>query len=573
MTQLHHFAPAAFLSLLITGTTELASQSFPIPPTPTNNPTTVDKVLLGKTLFWDEQLSSTRTIACGTCHIPAAGGSDPRSNVLEKDTLEALLACPPPCHLQAPVHPGHDGVFGTADDCIASPGVVGTYSNGTYWLSDWRLHPQVTRRKTPSMINAAFAPELFWDGRAGKEFYDPEDPTVLLLTEHAALENQAAGPPVSTAEMAHMGRGWTEIAERVKGIQPMVLATDIPDGAYEVPSVGTIPGWKTWLGEHSYQNLFTRAFGNSEINPARIIMAIAAYERTLISDDSRFDRAELDGPALTLQEQRGRELFFGEANCVSCHDKPEFTDHSFRHVGVRPQDEDMGRSVVSGNPHDDGAFKVPSLRNVELRVPLLHNGRFGSLEDAVDFYDRGGDFPNEELPVLNLSVEDKAALAAFLRTLTDERVANELPPFDRPTLYTETDRVPQNFGGSSGGGDSLPYIMGLEPPLVGNENWTLAVDGAPGGAHAFLLWGRVADVPGTMALGVRLHLDQSIPLRIIYTGMLAGVGPAEGYGSYPLKIPDNPSLIGEQVFAQWLILHESGPFGLLSSDALAVEFF
>ncbi|MHC5064899.1 MAG: cytochrome-c peroxidase [Planctomycetota bacterium] len=573
MIQPHHFASFAFLSLLATGATHLTAQSFPNPPTPTNNPTTADKVLLGKTLFWDEQLSSMRTVACGTCHIPAAGGSDPRALIT---TAPPWPCIPPFCGGETstlPTNPGPDGLFGTDDDSVASPGVVGTYADGTYWLSAWRLNPQVTRRKTPTMINAAFVPDLFWDGRAGKQFYDPLDPASLLLDDHASLENQAAGPPVSTAEMAHMDRNWTEIAQRVQDVQPLAMAMQIPDASYPVPGVGTIPAWDIWLGSSSYQDLFNLVYGSTDITPARIIMAIAAYERTLVSDDSRFDRSENGGPPLTMLEQRGRDLFFGDAKCADCHDRPEFTDHSFKNIGVRPPSEDMGRADVTSNTADEGAFKVPGLRNVALRAPYMHNGRFVTLEDVVEFYERGGDFTNPELTVLNLSDMDKMALVAFMQTLTDERVAQELPPFDRPVLYTETDRVPDVYGTSSGAGGSSPFIIGLEPPLVGNPNWTLAVDGGPGGAHAFLVWGRGMDMVGTLVVGIRVHLDLSKPFRIIYAGELEGVGAGEGYGSLPLSIPNNSTLVGQDFYAQWLILDESGPFGLLSSDALAAQFF
>ena len=118
----------------------------PIPalPVPTNNPITVNKRLLGKALFWDEQLSSTRTMACGTCHIPTVGGSDPRSTG------------------SGATHPGIDGLFGTNDDIQASPGVIQNLASGQYLAhAQFGLDAQVTNRKAPSMIDAAYAPLLF----------------------------------------------------------------------------------------------------------------------------------------------------------------------------------------------------------------------------------------------------------------------------------------------------------------------------------------------------------------------------------------------------------------------------
>ena len=108
------------------------------PPAPPGNPVTPAKAQLGKVLFWDEQLSSTRTVSCGTCHIPAAGGDDPRS-------ASGPLA----------VHPGPDGVFGGPDDVFGSPGVPLNQADGSYsWQASFGLLPQVTPRRTVSSLNA-----------------------------------------------------------------------------------------------------------------------------------------------------------------------------------------------------------------------------------------------------------------------------------------------------------------------------------------------------------------------------------------------------------------------------------
>ena len=125
------------------------------PPVPAENPVTGAKVYLGKTLFWDEQLSSTRTVACGTCHLPRNGGSDPRS------AMDPSLA----------THSGFDGAFGTDDDIIGSPGVPLNQADGTYaWSPSFGLQEQVTLRKAQSVIDAAYCTDvgcdLLWDGRA-----------------------------------------------------------------------------------------------------------------------------------------------------------------------------------------------------------------------------------------------------------------------------------------------------------------------------------------------------------------------------------------------------------------------
>ncbi|MCI0581946.1 MAG: cytochrome-c peroxidase, partial [Chloroflexi bacterium] len=118
------------------------------PPEPPGNPLTEAKANLGKVLFWDEQVSSTGTVACGTCHIPLVGGGDPRGG------------------LEISRHPGPDQEFQTEDDIFGSPGVVLNHADGDYdWSPFFGLMPQVTRRRTTSAINAGYAPELFWDGR------------------------------------------------------------------------------------------------------------------------------------------------------------------------------------------------------------------------------------------------------------------------------------------------------------------------------------------------------------------------------------------------------------------------
>ncbi len=153
---------------------------------------------------------------------------------------------------------------------------------------------------------------------------------------------------------------------------------------------------------------------------------------------------------------------FPQPQCDSCHGGPLLTDQGFHNIGDRPQSEDSGRFAVTNLEEIRGSFKTPPLRNVELHAPYMHNGRFQTLEAVVEFYNRGGDFdaPNIDhglIRPLNLAPEEKAALVAFMkRPLTDERVTKELPPFDKPMLYTESVRVPQISGpGRAGTGGSL----------------------------------------------------------------------------------------------------------------------
>ena len=145
------------------------------PPAPAGNPVTATKAALGKTLFWDEQLSSTRTVSCGTCHRVGEGGSDPRT--IFNDTLSR--------------NPGVDGVAGTGDDVFGSRGVPQNNADGTYTLNSFfGFNDQVTPRKAPSYLNSGYSPNgLFWDGRALDTFRDPIT-NAVVLPSGASLESQ-----------------------------------------------------------------------------------------------------------------------------------------------------------------------------------------------------------------------------------------------------------------------------------------------------------------------------------------------------------------------------------------------
>src|SRR5262249_30868395 len=144
------------------------------------------------------------------------------------------------------------------------------------WSAIFGMVEQVTGRLAPSFINAAYAPLLFWDGRAGQTFLDPET-GATVLPNGGALENQALGPPVSTGEMGNVGRTWTDVAARVAGATPLMLAAHVPEPL------------ESWMGARSYPELFSEAFGSPAVTGARIAMAIASYERTLVSTQTPFD--------------------------------------------------------------------------------------------------------------------------------------------------------------------------------------------------------------------------------------------------------------------------------------------
>ena len=513
----------------------------PIPPLPepAGNPTTPAKRLLGKALFWEEQLSATRTMACATCHVPSAGGSDPRSMELSAR------------------HPGFDGVLGTDDDVQGSPGVIRNLPDGLYSPhAVFGFDAQVTGRKAPTMIKAAFAPLLFWDGRAEGTFVDPETGSVVLGA-NAALESQAVGPILDEVEMGSTERTWSDVILRLETSEPLALASNLSQ-----PLANFVEG-------RTYPDLFADAFGSQEITGARIGMALASYQRTLISDQIPLDQGPV---ALTQIENQGRQIFNTVGRCNTCHGGPFLTDFDFHNTGVTPNFEDLGRGAITGVPADNGRFKTPDLRNVELRAPYFHDGSAASLEEVVEFYDRGGDFPQGQAPQvqpLNLTQQQKDALVAFLqRPLTDPRVAAETGPFRRPTLYSETALQPTSFGtGTAAIGGAPPELIVVEPPIVGNPNLTVALSDAPQLGQGFL--GIDFAQGQSQLLGAEVLLGLTPSLRLLQLGPLTPDPLVGGHRSTALSIPDEASLVGLPVFLQGFVF--AG--GLSSTQGVELVLF
>lgn len=211
------------------------------PPVPSENQVTAAKTYLGKALFWDEQMSSTRTVSCGTCHHAGNGGTDPRS----------VAATP------LSTNPGIDNILGTPDDIRGSAGVPLNNLDGTYLFAPvYGLNDQVTGRKSVSHINAAYAPQLFWDGRASGIFRDPNTNSIVV-NAGGALESQAAGPPLSSAEMAHAGRDWNDVAARMAASKPLALSPSLPTGL------------KTWIDGRTYPELFLEVLDHVRLRPRR----------------------------------------------------------------------------------------------------------------------------------------------------------------------------------------------------------------------------------------------------------------------------------------------------------------
>ncbi len=238
-------------------------------------------------------------------------------------------------------------------------------------------------RQAPTVYNTAFNPFQFWDGRAG------------------SLEEQAIGPIHNPIEMAETHENVVKKLSQIKG----------------------------------YQDQFQSVFGTG-VNIQGIGEAIAAFERTVISTNSAFDKFVL-GEASAMDEaaKRGLGIFKGKGRCIACHNGSNFTDNQFHNTGVPqvgPMEEDLGRYYVTRREGDKRAFKTPTLRSVTESAPYMHDGAFKTLEEVVEFYDKGGNVNPQlsaKIQPLGLTPKEKTELIAFLKALTGEPI-----PFEFPTL-------------------------------------------------------------------------------------------------------------------------------------------
>jgi cytochrome c peroxidase len=227
-------------------------------------------------------------------------------------------------------------------------------------------------RHTPSLWNVAWSPLLFWDGRAG------------------SLEDQPRFP------VSH----------------PDEMGSSVEDAAARLSHEG------------DYVEAFARAFpGDPRVTPNNLVKALGAFERTLVSPPTRFDRwVAGDASALTPSELAGFALFTGKARCVNCHNGFAFADHNFYDVGL-PGD-DKGRGPIVGLGAADHAFKTPTLRELAWTAPFMHDGSLATLEEVVRHYERGGvrrPTRSRDLPEgLKLTERERADLVAFLESLSSE---------------------------------------------------------------------------------------------------------------------------------------------------------
>ncbi len=622
-------------------------------------------ITLGKALFWDQQVGSDGQ-ACGSCHF--AAGADNRT----KNQWNPGLAASPPDTLfgnaalagvsgypqfgpnyevraeDFPVHQivdpdaedfNHRVIVRSTNDVSSSQGVFNATFGGVVpgQLNDLgtavaddifnvggvnvRRNPP---RNAPSVINAVFNFDNFYDGRARNKFngVNPlgtldENARILVnvngtLTPtqvsipNSSLASQATGPPLSDVEMSFAGRTFPDIGKKMLAARPLAFQKVHPDDSVLAPfsRAGQPPPDDKGLTFATYAELVRAVFqskywdsdniitfnadGSRVINPpgtpggytqAEVNfslffgLAIQAYESTLVSDGTRFDRfMEGDDDALDQDELRGLLIFINQGtpaqqfnpvfagiskgSCLACHKTTTFSDatfsgmgiegpielepaallvdgilklgteevlldNGFYNIGVRPINEDIGRGATElgkplsasrqalqgfpfappippgapANPRVvvDGAFKVPILRNVELTSPYFHNGGIETLREVMEFYRRHGDFSDMNiahldgpLALVDLKPPDFAGrdldvdrLVRFMLTLTDERVRNEMSPFDHPQLFVPNghpgnkDAITPPFNVVNGVNQAQDILM--EVPAVGRYGRLAAV--------------------------------------------------------------------------------------------------
>ena len=499
------------------------------PPVPPQNPITEAKRVLGKMLFWDEQLSANNAMSCGSCHTARNGGSDGR-------------------RLRTP---GFDGILNTADDVFGSPGVIQSDATNNYQTDAvFGTATQGTGRQGMTSFTAAYAIDTFWDGRARTTFTDPETGAVVI-PNGGGLESQAVGPPLNDTEMGHAGRNWPEINSKLARSRPLALATDLP------PDVAA-----QLTPNKRYPELFAAAFGSEDISAARIAMAIATYERTLVPNQT-----PLDTNTLTPGQRQGFNNM-AAAGCLVCHGGTLFTNQGFRNVGVRPSNEDLGRQIVTGLNADRGRMKVPSLRNAGLRNGFMHNGQITTVVDVIRFYARApGAAPqfNDNLDpaaaAINVPPQNVNPIDDFIRNgLTDPRVAARTFPFDEPTLYFQrpADRPALLGGGVPGTGNIVPAAIAVDPPLLGNSDYRIGVQGGLGGARARVVVSANGPLNGQI---FGTELSDEIILS------------ADGVGTMHWNLPTNTNQRGVNYFAQWIIDDPAAPGGRSRSSIVRLTPF
>jgi cytochrome c peroxidase len=450
-------------------------------------------IRLGKAFFWDIQTGTDGQTACATCH--SSFGADSRVFNTINPGLDGVFASGgvtgpnqtfTPSLIQNDDIVGSQGIaLGLFDTINPDPAIAADnctpFAHPTFGAAR-----QVEFRTAPMIYGAVFLRQLFWAGEASNEF---NGATIwgfnannggfeIAHVFNAALASQAVGPPNNFEEMACFGRpilgagdSWPSkmLARPPLQFQRVSRNDSVLGALANRNGNGLICNGAPC----TYRGMIAEAFGPEAAANAENIWtiiwgeAVQAYEATLIPDETPFD-SFLRGriTALTPLQILGLATFVGRGNCAVCHAGAMLSDASvsfferngainrdggdqgFHNIGMRNSNLDRGRGdigpggvrfTISGSPFDNFAFKTPTLRMIGQTAPYFHTGSNPTLEDVVEFYDRGGDVANAERSAdvrpLGLTRIEKAALVDFMRNaLTDCRVVKRRAPFDHPSL-------------------------------------------------------------------------------------------------------------------------------------------
>jgi cytochrome c peroxidase len=498
---------------------------------------------LGKSLFWDEQVSVDNTMACGTCHMPRAGGTDDRPGAVAPNSAF--------------------GAFGMVPQAVSQ---FGTVDYGFLTNPSTQIDRSVTPVTPPTMIGAYLFHHLFWDERAGPAFRDAFGVPLPNFPDWAALEDLSVEPPLSHIEMGYEDLDWQSGFLQAKLNDSFPLAMVDPS---------TIPPDVQWIHTFgsTYHKVFDFVFQNhpepllasaNGVTRERFAAALANYQRTLIPDQAPIDLGQM-----TPDQVRGFQIM-ERSDCFRCHSSSGSPDIQ----GTGPLLDPFDNAFSDGFSHDIDIAgvrrKTATLRNVGLHTKWTSTGHGGdgvnrvfvtSQSDLLDFYE-------QQPPPLGtgpLTPGERAALAAFLfDALTDPRVANEQFPFDRPQLYSELHPFEGNeygWGTAAPGGTLIPEIIANSPPQIlpgGGPSWfKIGVGNAPANAPAWLL---VDPAPAFAP-----------PLFVNGPAIVLPANPTnnQGIGTIQQPVALHPALLGVPFYAQWAIL--DGRYGRAFSDA--AEFF
>ncbi len=537
--------------------------ALPFPASPTGNPFVEPdhpdrafvnaQVELGKALFWDEQLSTDNTMACGTCHGFEAGGSELRDSI-ENEFLKF----------------GSRGVFPQDHDrnFYAEPLLPAGFPPP----ATQNTHKRTTPLFAPSMVNAAYFEQLFWQKRVGPALKDDTGNEMEGFKEYAALEALSVEPPISPVEMGHDRISWEsgKIQDKLKDstILRLTNPSSVPQDIQYL------------LGQTTYGDAFHNLYGPSSTdNPVtreRVAMSIAQYMRTLISDQAPI----LQPGGLTEPELRAFERM-RSSSCFLCHsntntprfdpaggfeDKFDALLSNGEVFTILESPHNMAPDAETGEPIQ-ALMKVPSLLNLGLRRRFFHSGHIEGIDQLLSFFN--GELPTEPLvtfiPPL-LPIEKEGMRSLWTRGFVDPRLASETFPFDSPDLFSE--RLAQGgplenqFGSATFG---VRPVLFSSTPATQSDAWfkTGLTHARPNAVSRFGL------SSGTNGNSTGLLLDSTV------TWSVPMVTDSRGNATWRLDTMTTvpPGIAGMTWVGQWTTQDFQAPAGMAVTRAAVFSLF